>query len=79
MCCSRGASRKITDYAGKEITGIVPPLVLIPTTAGTGSETTQLTVITDTSTNIKMLLKGQILLPQLLLSPLCTALMHQKE
>lgn len=58
-----GLGGKITDYAGKEITGIIPPLVLIPTTAGTGSETTQFTVITDTSTNIKMLLKGQILLP----------------
>lgn len=58
-----GLGGKITDYAGKEITGIIPPLVLIPTTAGTGSETTQFTVITDTAANIKMLLKGHVLLP----------------
>jgi alcohol dehydrogenase class IV len=56
---------KISDYAGKEITGDLPPLVLIPTTAGTGSEVTKFTVITDTKTEVKMLLKGDVLLPSL--------------
>jgi len=56
---------KISDYAGKEITGDLPPLVLIPTTAGTGSEVTKFTVITDTKTEVKMLLKGEVLLPAL--------------
>jgi alcohol dehydrogenase class IV len=54
---------KIADYAGKEIEGVFPPLVLIPTTAGTGSETTKFAVITDTSRNVKLLLKGDGLLP----------------
>lgn len=56
---------KISDYMGKEIKGNFPPLVLIPTTAGTGSETTKFTIITDTERDIKMLLKGEDLLPDL--------------
>jgi alcohol dehydrogenase class IV len=56
---------KISDYMGKEIKGTFPPMVLIPTTAGTGSETTKFTIITDTEKNVKMLLKGDALLPDL--------------
>ncbi|MDF2513855.1 MAG: alcohol dehydrogenase, class [Herbinix sp.] len=55
---------KISDYLGKEIKGEFPPTVLIPTTAGTGSEATKFTIITDTQKNIKMLLKGDALLPR---------------
>lgn len=54
---------KITDLMGKEIRGDFPPMVLIPTTAGTGSETTKFTIITDTENDVKMLLKGDDLLP----------------
>lgn len=56
---------EIVDYVGKEIEGKFPPLVLIPTTAGTGSETTKFTVITDTHKDVKLLLKGDALLPDL--------------
>ena len=55
----------IADYMGKEIDGEFPPMVLIPTTAGTGSEATKFTIITDTEKDIKMLLKGDKLLPDL--------------
>ena len=55
----------ISDYMGKTIEGNFPPLVLIPTTAGTGSEATKFTIITDSKKNIKMLLKGEALLPNL--------------
>lgn len=55
----------IADYMGREIDGDFPPMVLIPTTAGTGSEATKFTIITDTQKDVKMLLKGDSLLPQL--------------
>ncbi|WP_443715385.1 iron-containing alcohol dehydrogenase [Ruminococcus bromii] len=55
----------IADYNGKEITGEILPLVAIPTTAGTGSEATKFTVITDSEKGIKMLLKGDVLVPKL--------------
>lgn len=56
---------EISDYLKKEIETDIPPLVLIPTTAGTGSEVTKFTIITDTKTDVKMLLKGNSLLPTL--------------
>jgi alcohol dehydrogenase class IV len=56
---------EIPDYMGKTMEGDFPPLVLIPTTAGTGSEATKFTVITDSKKEIKMLLKGEDLLPDL--------------
>ncbi len=56
---------KISDYNGKEITGNIPPIAAIPTTAGTGSEATKFTIITDKEKDIKMLLKGDSLVPRI--------------
>ncbi len=56
---------KIADCMGKEISGDMPPMAAIPTTAGTGSEATKFTVITDSEKGIKMLLKGEGLVPDL--------------
>ena len=53
----------ISDYMGKIIGGELPTTVAIPTTAGTGSEATQFTIITDTQNDVKMLLKGAVLMP----------------
>ena len=41
------------------------PLITVPTTAGTGSEVTIFTIITDTKTDVKMLLGSPFLLPQI--------------
>lgn len=56
---------KIADYMGKLIEGELPFMAAIPTTAGTGSEATRFTVITDTATDIKMLINGAPLIPDL--------------
>ena len=54
---------KISDYMGKEISGIKAKMIAIPTTAGTGSEATQFTIISDVDSGVKMLLKGAELIP----------------
>ncbi|WP_300161451.1 iron-containing alcohol dehydrogenase [Solidesulfovibrio sp.] len=53
-----------------------PPVIAIPTTAGTGSEATKVSVLTDTARGYKMLLVGPTLLPAAaILDPELTASM----
>lgn len=69
----------ISDYMGKQIDGKLPPMAAIPTTAGTGSEVTQFTIITDTKKDIKMLLKGRALISDLaIIDPQFTMTAPQK-
>jgi alcohol dehydrogenase class IV len=48
-------------------------LIAVPTTAGTGSEVTQFTIITDTKRDVKMLIASPFLIPrQAIVDPLLT-------
>ncbi len=64
----------IEDYEGlNKIREGGVPLIAIPTTAGTGSEVTRYTVITDTKRDVKMLIGSPFLVPQkAIIDPLLT-------
>lgn len=57
----------ISSLVNEKIERERKPFILIPTTSGTGSEVTQFSVITDTKSDKKILLKGKSLLPDLVL------------
>ncbi|MGI8316943.1 iron-containing alcohol dehydrogenase [Halobacillus mangrovi] len=56
----------IGDYMGGRKVADQPPIphIAIPTTAGTGSEATDVTIITNTSNEVKMMIKQPAFLPE---------------
>ncbi|MBN2049021.1 MAG: iron-containing alcohol dehydrogenase [Spirochaetales bacterium] len=65
---------KVRDYEdSSKITGDALPLFTVPTTAGTGSEVTFSSVITDTSENFKFTVKSSMIAPKIaFIDPLLT-------
>jgi alcohol dehydrogenase class IV len=60
---------RIADYmVPARLRADLPPLVCLPTTAGTGSEVTKFCIITDPETNVKMLIADPRLLPAVALA-----------
>lgn len=55
----------ITEYMGKKLENDLPPICAIPTTAGTGSEATKVSIINNLNTGVKMLLSDPKLMPNI--------------
>ncbi len=59
----------ILDYAGVDrVTRAIPPMLMIPTTAGTGADVSQFCIITDTLNSVKVTIMGRALVPDISLT-----------
>ncbi len=59
----------ILDYTGVDrVTRPIPPLLMIPTTAGTGADVSQFCIITDTANSVKVTIMGRTLVPDISLT-----------
>ncbi|MGH3352491.1 MAG: iron-containing alcohol dehydrogenase [Nocardioides sp.] len=61
-----GNGGSIRDYAGVDrVEQPIPPQLMIPTTAGTGSDVSQFCIVTDTANAVKMTIMGRSLVPDI--------------
>jgi 1,3-propanediol dehydrogenase len=59
-----GNGGDILDYAGvDQVTHPIPPLLMIPTTSGTGADVSQFCIVTDTERHVKLTIMGRALVP----------------
>lgn len=61
-----GNGGSILDYAGvDQVTRPIPPLLMIPTTSGTGADVSQFCIVTDTTDSVKITIMGRALVPDI--------------
>jgi alcohol dehydrogenase class IV len=64
-----GNGGRILDYEGIDrATSPIPPMVMVPTTGGSGSDISQFCVITDTRRHVKATIGGRALIPEISLT-----------
>jgi alcohol dehydrogenase class IV len=61
-----GNGGDILDYAGvDQMSHPIPPLLIIPTTSGTGADVSQFCIVTDTERSVKITIMGRALVPDI--------------
>lgn len=61
-----GNGGRILDYEGVDrATRPIPPLVMVPTTSGTGADVSQFCIVTDTERSTKVTILGRALVPDI--------------
>jgi 1,3-propanediol dehydrogenase len=64
-----GNGGHILDYEGIDrATSLIPPMVMVPTTGGSGSDVSQFCVVTDTRRHFKATIGGRALVPEISLT-----------
>ncbi len=64
-----GNDGDILDYAGvDQVTRPIPPMLMIPSTSGTGADVSQFCIVTDTSRSVKLTIMGRALVPDISLT-----------
>lgn len=61
-----GNGGDILDYAGvDQATRPIPPMLMIPSTSGTGADVSQFCIVTDTDRSVKITIMGRALVPDI--------------